>query len=96
MWRLMGTENPRVVVLDLSAVHDVEYTALKVLTEAVNKLHSRGISLWLVGLNPGVLQTIQRSSLWAALGREAMHFNVEVAVAKYLAIPSISDPANSP
>ena len=96
MWRLMGTENPRVVVLDLSAVPDVEYTALKVLTEAVFKLRGRGISLWLVGLNPGVLQTIQRSPLGDVLGREAMHFNVEVAVAKYLAIPSISEPANSP
>ena len=96
MWRLMGTENPRVVVLDLSAVPDVEYTALKVLTEAVYKLRGRGVSLWLVGLNPGVLQTIQRSPLGDVLGREAMHFNVEVAVAKYLAIPSISEPANSP
>jgi high affinity sulfate transporter 1 len=96
MWRLMGTENPRVVVLDLSAVHDVEYTALKILTEAVNKLRDRGISLWLVGLNPGVLQTIQRSPLSDVLGREAMHFNVEVAVAKYLAIPSTTNPPNSP
>lgn len=94
MRRLIGTENPRVVVLDLSAVPDVEYTALKVLTEVVNKFRLRGMSLWLVGLNPGVLQTIQRSSLGDVLGREAMHFNVEVAVAKYLAMPSISEPTN--
>ena len=90
MSRLMGTEHPRVVVLDLSAVPDLEYTALKILTEAENKLRVQGISLWLVGLNPGVLQTIQRSSLGGVLGREAMHFNVEVAVAKYLAMPSVS------
>lgn len=95
MRRLMGTLSPRVVVFDLSAVPDVEYTALKALTEAVNKLGSRGVSLWLVGLNPGVLQTIQRSPLGDALGREAMHFNVEIAVAKYLAMPSTSEPANS-
>ena len=94
MRRLIGTENPRVVVFDLSAVPDVEYTALKVLTEVVNKFRLRGMSLWLVGLNPGVLQTIQRSSLGDVLGREAMHFNVEVAVAKYLAMPSISEPTN--
>jgi sulfate permease, SulP family len=37
-----------------------------------------------VGLNPEVLSMVQRSSLGKALGREAMHFNLEVAVAKYL------------
>jgi sulfate permease, SulP family len=41
----------------------------------------------LVGLNPDVLSVIQRSSLGEVLGRERMHFNLEVAVAKYLAAP---------
>lgn len=95
MWRLLGTANPRVVVFDLSAVPDLEYTALKVLTEAVKKLRVRGMSLWLAGLNPGVLRTIQRSSLADVLGPGAMHFNVEVAVAKYLAAASKSEPPNS-
>lgn len=93
MWRLIGTPNPRVVVFDLSAVPDVEYTALKVLTEAVNKLRDQGMSLWLAGLNPEVLRVVQKSALGEMLGREAMHFNVEVAVAKYLAMPSISEPS---
>jgi hypothetical protein len=39
----------------------------------------------LVGLNPEVLSVIQRSSLGKILGRERMHFNLELAVAKYLA-----------
>jgi hypothetical protein len=41
--------------------------------------------MWLVGLNPGVLAMVQRSSLGEALGREAMHFNLEMSVAEYLA-----------
>jgi len=41
-----------------------------------------------VGLNPDVLAMVQRSPLGAVLGREAMHFNLEVAVAKYLALPA--------
>jgi hypothetical protein len=45
----------------------------------------RGVSLWLVGLNTDVLAMIQRSPLGETLGRERMHFNLEVAVAKYLA-----------
>jgi SulP family sulfate permease len=88
--RLLGTEIPKVVVFDLSAVPDIEYTALKVLTEAENRLRSQGISLWLVGLNPGVLQTIQRSSLGKVLGRETLHYNLEMAIATYLALPSSS------
>jgi hypothetical protein len=47
----------------------------------------RGVSVWLVGLNPDVLSVIQRSSLGKVLRRERMHFNLELAVAKYLAAP---------
>jgi sulfate permease, SulP family len=47
----------------------------------------RGVSVWLVGLNPEVLSVIKRSPLGDVLGRERMHFNLELAVAKYLAAP---------
>jgi anti-anti-sigma factor len=76
---------PKVVALDLSGVPDLEYTALKMLIEAEKRQRERGVSIWLVGLNPEVLSVIQRSSLGNVLGRERMHFNLEVAVAKYLA-----------
>jgi hypothetical protein len=55
------------------------------LIEAEKRQRERGVSIWLVGLNPEVLSVIQRSSLGNVLGRERMHFNLEVAVAKYLA-----------
>jgi sulfate permease, SulP family len=77
---------PRIVAIDFSAVPDLEYTALKALTEGEKRQRDRGVLLWLVGLNPGVLRTVQKSALGEALGREEMHFNLEVAVAKYLAI----------
>jgi high affinity sulfate transporter 1 len=72
-----------VVALDLSAVVDIEYTALKMLIEGQKRQREQGRQLWLVGLTPGVLATIQRSRLGEALGRECMHFNLEIAVAKY-------------
>jgi sulfate permease, SulP family len=75
---------PKIVALDLSAVFDLEYTALKMLAEAEKKNRERGIRLWLVGINPDVLSMIQKSSLGEALGREGMHFNLETAVKKYL------------
>ena len=65
----------------------IEYTALKMLIEGEKRLRKDGVSVWLVGLSPDVLSVIQRSSLGAALGRERMHFSLEMAVAKYLASP---------
>jgi sulfate permease, SulP family len=82
---LLDEAKPKVLGLDLSGVMDLEYTALKMLIEAEKRGRERGTSLWLVGLNPDVLAMVQRSSLGEVLGREQMHFNLEVAVAKYLA-----------
>jgi sulfate permease, SulP family len=87
MKALVDEAKPRVVALDLSGVPDLEYTALKMLIEAEKRESKRGVSLWLVGLNSEVLSVIQRSSLGKTLGREGMHFNLELAVAKYLAAP---------
>ena len=80
---LIARFNPRVVILDFSAVPDVEYTALKMLVEAEEKLKNEGTSLWLVGLNPEVLNVINRSGLGKTLGREQLHFNMELAIKKY-------------
>jgi hypothetical protein len=44
--------------------------------------------LWLMGLNPGVLRTVQKSRLGAILGREAMQFKLESAVTKFLFMPA--------
>jgi high affinity sulfate transporter 1 len=80
---LADKAKPRVVAIDLSAVTDLEYTALKMLTAAVERQRQQGVSFWLVGLNPGVLQVVQRSALSHLLGLDALHFNLELAVAKY-------------
>jgi high affinity sulfate transporter 1 len=82
---LVDEAKPRVVALDLSGLFDLEYTALKALIEAEQRLREAGVSLWLVGLNPGVLEVVQRSSLGETLGPDRMHFNLEIAVEKYLA-----------
>ncbi len=54
MRHLALAEQPRVVAVDFRAVFDLEYTALKSLTEIEQKLRQRGVPLWLVGLNPSV------------------------------------------
>ncbi|RNC68243.1 MAG: SulP family inorganic anion transporter [Desulfuromonadales bacterium] len=74
---------PRVLALDLSAVPILEYTALRMLIDGEEKLRDFGTTLWLVGLNPEVLQVVQRSGLGERLGRERMFFTLELAVNKY-------------
>lgn len=53
------------------------------LTEAEKRQRDRGVAVWLAGLNPEVLRVVQRSALGDALGREGMHFNLDLALAKY-------------
>jgi len=89
---LIVQEKPKVVALDLSAVFDLEYSALKMLTEAEKRSRERGVLMWLVGLNPEVLAVVQRSSLGEILGRERMLFNLELAVAKYQASLTSTSP----
>jgi sulfate permease, SulP family len=93
--RLIEEAQPKVVACDLSSVFDLEYTALKMLTEGERRQRERGVRLWLVGMNPGVLGVLQRSQLGEALGHDAMHFNLEIAVAKYLATAARVDAAAS-
>jgi len=81
---LMNEAKAKVVVVDFSAVFDLEYTALKALGESEKKQRDRGITIWLVGLNPRVLQMVQKSPLGKSLGRDKMQFSLELAVAKYL------------
>jgi high affinity sulfate transporter 1 len=88
---LVEEAKPKVVAIHLRGVFDLEYTALKMLIEAEKRARARGISLWLVGLNPEVLAMVQRSPLGEILGRDGMHFNLEMAVAKYLSAGGRND-----
>ncbi|MFA6957256.1 MAG: sulfate permease [Thermoanaerobaculia bacterium] len=75
--------DPKVIVFDMRAVPDLEYTALKMLIEGERRNRGEGRMLWLVGLNPEVLEMVQRSALGETLGRERLMFNLETAVAQY-------------
>src|SRR6185369_5976709 len=46
---------PRVLAIDLSRVPDIEYSALEMLMERESRSAERGLTTWLVGLNPSVL-----------------------------------------
>jgi SulP family sulfate permease len=91
MWALVDEANPSVVVLDCGAIPDLEYTALKMLIGAEEKLRNRGIALWLSALNPEVLAVVRQSNLADRLGRERMLFNLQVAVERYAPMKSAID-----
>jgi len=74
---------PRVMALDLGAVSDLEFTALRRLIDAEEQLRNNGIMLWLVALNSEVLRVVQHSGLGERLGRERMFFTLEQAVENY-------------
>jgi MFS superfamily sulfate permease-like transporter len=88
VWALIREAQPKVLVLDCSAIPNMEYTAVRMLTSAEEKLREAGISLWLAGLTPVTLDLIRRSPLGGVLGRERMSFDVSQAVAQYQAIAS--------
>ena len=82
---LIEETRPQVVVLHLRGVFDLEYSALKMLIEGEREMGERGVSVWLVGLNPEVMAVIRRSALGETLGPDRMLFSLELAVAKYQA-----------
>ncbi len=77
--------HPEVVILECSAIPDIEYTALRALGQAEETLRQAGISLWLCALNPQALEVVRRSPLGQALGPERMFFNLADAVKAYSA-----------
>src|ERR1022692_414010 len=88
---LVRETQPKVVAVDASGVLDMEYTALKMFAQVAKKQRQHGVQLWLIGMTPRVLAIIQRSPLGQLLGREGMHFNLEIAVARYLDDAAVRD-----
>ncbi|RZF29656.1 SulP family inorganic anion transporter [Paraburkholderia sp. UYCP14C] len=77
---LVDETHPQVVALDMRAVFDLEYTAMKMLTEGEKKYREQGIALWLVGLSPEVFAVVEKAPLGKTLGQERMFLNLERAL----------------
>lgn len=79
---------PQVIALDMSRVPNIEYSALQRLVVGEQHFTDNGITLWLVGLNPDVLEMVRRTGLAERLGRERMLFNARIAIERYQALHS--------
>ena len=83
---LVDEHKPRVLAIDMSRVPDIEYSALQAMVEADQRASERGAVVWLVGLNPGVIEVVRRAGLDQRLGRERMLFNTRVAIERFQAL----------
>jgi MFS superfamily sulfate permease-like transporter len=81
---LVAEHKPRVLILDLSRVFDIEYSALQMMTEGERRLAGQGVTVWLAGLNPDVLAYIRSSGLADHLGKDRMFANARAGIGKYL------------
>jgi sulfate permease, SulP family len=88
---LVREAQPKVVAVDASGVLDMEYTAVKMFAQLAKRQSHHGVQLWLIGMTPRVLAIVQRSPLGQSIGREGMHFNLEIAVARYLGDSALRD-----
>jgi len=61
---------PRVVLLDLSAVNDLEVTALERLADLAEDLHGRGMALWVAAPSQRPLEMLRRAA--ELLGRTSL------------------------
>jgi len=77
--------SPRVLVLDLRAVFDLEYSALKTLIDAESRARAAGAEFWLAAMQPEVLAVVQRSPLGESLGPDRIFSSLDTAVTKYRA-----------
>ena len=95
---LTKKHTPRVLLLDMSSVPDLEYSALQMFIEGERQFAEHGIRVWLCGLSETVLEVVRNSSLANQLGRDRMLFNAQRAIEQYLTLdpaPQLPDSANN-
>jgi SulP family sulfate permease len=80
---LVTQARPGVLLLDLSRVFDIEYSALQMLMESERSLAEHGVTLWLAGLNPDVLQYVRASGFAERLQGKRMFSTVPAGIEHY-------------
>jgi high affinity sulfate transporter 1 len=95
---LIVQHRPQVLTLDMSRVPDIEYSALQMLMEGEKRGAEDGITLWLTGLNPGVLEVVRNAGFAERLGHERMPFSARAAIERYQALKAsgMEEPAEHP
>ncbi|WP_312407851.1 SulP family inorganic anion transporter [Rhizobium sp.] len=77
---LVLQRKPKVLLLDLSRVFDIEYSAMQMVIASDRNLADQGVTLWLASLNPDVLDYVRASGFAEHLGESRMFKRVDDGV----------------
>jgi MFS superfamily sulfate permease-like transporter len=86
VWEIVGQNTPRVVLLDMSRVFDIEYSALQMLIDREKMGVSENFTLWLAGFNPDVLAVVRRSGIADQLGDDRLFPSIREAIKRFQAL----------
>lgn len=90
---LVVQHGPRVLLLDLSRVFDIEYSALQMVIASDQNFGAEGVTLWLASLNPDVLDYVRASDFAARLGEARLFKTVDAGIAFYRTNVETSPPS---
>lgn len=83
MRMLVAEHGARVLVLDLSRVFDIEFSALQALDAEVQRYGREGVELWLAGMNPAVEAEARAFGLGARVGEDRIFADAQGAIRHY-------------
>lgn len=81
---LVAQYQPQVILLDMSRVPDIEYSALLMLVEGDRRCRETAQEFWLAGLNPAPLEVVRSSGLADSLGKERLFVNSRQGIDHYI------------
>ena len=80
---LIAQYSPNIVLLDMSRVFDIEYSALQMLQEREKTQANEDFTLWFAGMNPDVREVITRSGLVSQMGEDRLFPNTQEAIKEF-------------
>jgi MFS superfamily sulfate permease-like transporter len=83
IWELVEQNQPRVVLLDMSRVFDIEYSAMQMIIDHTKSATTDKFTVWFAGFNPDVLTVVRRSGIADQLGDDRLYPNTREAIKRF-------------
>ena len=74
-------ESVKCVVVDCSAITDIDYSAAQVVRDVLQRLHARGITVLFGRVAPFFLKDMERHHIIAVLGKDNIYMQLHTALA---------------
>lgn len=75
--------NLKALILDASAVNDLDSSADTAMHQLSVELKQRGVAFYIAGIKAPVREVMMRSGLYEALGGDHFFFTIDAAVKRY-------------